>query len=159
MVFPGVVYRCEGWAVEKAECGRTDTFELWFWRRLLRVPWSARRSNQSILQEINPEYSLEGLVLNSNTLVTWQAELTLWKRPWCWERWGQEKKGTTEDEMVGWHHWFNGHELGQTPGNGEGQGSLACCSPQGCKESDMTWRLSDKRKLKTNLSLPNENYH
>ena len=86
MVFPGVVYRCEGWAIEKAECWRTDSFELWFWRRLLRVPWSAKRSNQSILQEISSEYSLEGLMLNSSTLVTWWEELTHWKRPWCWER-------------------------------------------------------------------------
>ena len=63
MVFPVIMYRCESWAVKKAECQRTDAFELWYWRRLLRVPWTARRSNQSILKEINPEYSLEGLML------------------------------------------------------------------------------------------------
>ena len=63
MVFPGVIYICESWTIEKAECQRTDAFELWYWRRLLRVPWIARRSNQSILKEINPEYSLEGLML------------------------------------------------------------------------------------------------
>ena len=63
MVFPAVMYGCESWTIKKAECQRIDAFELWFWRRLLRVPWTARRSNQSILKEINPEYSLEGLML------------------------------------------------------------------------------------------------
>ena len=63
MVFPVVMYRCENWTIEKAECQRIDAFELWCWRRLLRVPWTARRSNQSILKEISPEYSLEGLML------------------------------------------------------------------------------------------------
>ena len=63
MVFPVIMYRCESWAIKKAECQRTDAFELWYWRRLLRVPWTVRRSNQSILKEINPEYSLEGLML------------------------------------------------------------------------------------------------
>ena len=63
MVFPVVMYRCESWTIKKAECGRIDAFELWYWRRLLRVPWTARRSNQSILKEISPEYSLEGLML------------------------------------------------------------------------------------------------
>ena len=63
MVIPGVMYGCESWTIEKAECQRTDAFELWCWRRLLRVPWTARRSNLSILKEISPEYSLEGLVL------------------------------------------------------------------------------------------------
>ena len=63
MVFPVVMYGCESWTIKKAECRRTDAFELWFWRRILRVPWTARRSNQSILKEINPEYSLEGLRL------------------------------------------------------------------------------------------------
>ena len=63
MVFPGVMYGCESWTIKKAECQRTDAFKLWCWRRLLRVAWTARRSNQSILEEINPEYSLEGLML------------------------------------------------------------------------------------------------
>ena len=63
MVFPVVMYRCENWSVKKVECQRTDAFKLWCWRRLLRIPWTARRSNQSILKEINPEYSLEGLML------------------------------------------------------------------------------------------------
>ena len=103
MVFPLVMYGCESWTVEKAERWRIDAFELWCWRRLLRVPWTARISKQSILKEISPGYSLEGLVWywNSNTLATWCKELTHWKRPWCWKDWGQEEKGMTEDEMVG----------------------------------------------------------
>ena len=105
----------ESWTIRKAEHWRIDAFELWCWRRLLRVPWTARRSNQSILKEISPEYSLEGLMLKLklHTLVTWCKELTHWKRLWCWENWGQQK-GATEDEMVGWHHRLSGHEFEQT---------------------------------------------
>ena len=86
--FPGVMYGCESWPIKTAECQRIDAFELWCWRRLLRVPWTARRSNQCILKEISPEYSLEELMLklNSNNLATWCKELTQWKRLWCWER-------------------------------------------------------------------------
>ena len=82
------MYGCESWTIKKAERQRIDAFELWCWRRLLRVPWTARRYNQSILKEISPKYSLEGLLLklNSNTLVTRCKELTHLKRPWCWER-------------------------------------------------------------------------
>ena len=85
MVFPVVMYERESWTLRKAEHRRIDAFELWCWRRLLRVPWPARRSNQSTLKEISPEYSLEGLMLklNSNILATWCEELTHWKRPWC----------------------------------------------------------------------------
>ena len=88
MFFPVIMYACESWTVQKAKCWRIDAFELWCWRRLLRVPWAARRSNKSILKEISPEYSQEGLMLNwtSNTLATWCEEMTHWKRPWCWER-------------------------------------------------------------------------
>ena len=83
--FPLVMYGCESWTLKKAECQRLDVFELWCWRRLLRVPWTARRSNQSILKEVSPEYSLEGLTLKL-TFATWCKELSHWKRPWCWER-------------------------------------------------------------------------
>ena len=90
MVFPVIMYGCESWTVRKAQRRRTDAFELWCWRRLLRVPWTARRSNQFILKEISPGCSLEGLMefqnWNSNSLATWCEELTHWKRPWCWER-------------------------------------------------------------------------
>ena len=86
--FSVVMYGCESWTIKKADCERIDAFELWCWRRLLRVPWTERRSNQAILNKISPEYSLGGLILiwNSNTLATWCEELTHWKRPWCWER-------------------------------------------------------------------------
>ena len=88
MVFPVVMYGYESWTVKKAEHWRIDAFALWCWRRLLRVPWTTRRSNQSILKEISPEHSLEELMMNinSNTLATWWEELTHLKRPWCWER-------------------------------------------------------------------------
>ena len=88
MVFPVVTYGCESWTIKKVEHRWIDVSELWYWRRLLRVPWTARRSNQSILKEISPEYSLEDWCWswNSNTLATWLQELTHWKRPWCWEK-------------------------------------------------------------------------
>ena len=87
MDFPVIMYGCKSWTRKKAEHWRIDTFELWCWSRLLRVPWAARRSNQSILNEISPEYSLEGLMLKLKlTLATWCEELTHLKRPWCWER-------------------------------------------------------------------------
>ena len=148
IAFPVVMYRCENWTIKKGEHQRIDAFELWDWRRLLRVLWTAKRSNQSILKEINSEYSLEGLILklNSNTLATCCKELTHWKRPWCWEDWRQEK-GMSEDEMVGWHHQLNGHEFEQTPGVGDGQGNLACFSPWVCKVLDMTEWLSDWTEL------------
>ena len=87
----------------------TDAFELWCWRRLLRVPWTARRSSQSILKEINPEYSLEGLMLKLK--LQYFGQLTHWKRPWCWERLKAGREGTTEDEMVGCHHLLSGPEF------------------------------------------------
>ena len=87
---------------EESWCWRIDAFELWCWRRLLRVPWTARRSNQSILKEISPEYSLEGLMLKLQCLATWCEELTHWKRPWCWER---LKVGGEGDDR-GWDGWM-----------------------------------------------------
>ena len=87
MVFSVVMYGCESWIIKKAECQRIDAFELWCWRRLLTVPWTARRSNQSILKKIGPEYWKDWCwSWNSNTLDTWCEEGTHLKRPWCWER-------------------------------------------------------------------------
>ena len=93
MVFPVVLYGCESWTIKKAEHRRIDAFELWCWRRLLRVPWTARRPNQSILKEVSPEYSLEGLMLKLKLqyLATWYKELTHWKRPWCRRRRGRQR--------------------------------------------------------------------
>ena len=105
MVFPVVMYGCESWTVKKAECRRIDAFELWCWRRLLRVPWTARRSNQSILKEISPGCSLEGM--KAETPVLWPPHAKSWligKDSDAGRDWGQEEKGTTEDEMAGWHH-------------------------------------------------------
>ena len=103
-VFPVVMYGCESWTVKKAECRRIDAFELWCWRRLLRVPWTARRSTQSILKEISPRCSLEGLMLKlkSNTLATSCKELTHWKRLWCWEGLGAGGEG----DARGWDGWM-----------------------------------------------------
>ena len=114
MIFPVVMYGCESWTIKKAEHQRIDAFELWCWRRLLRVPWTARRSNQSILKEISPEHSLGGLMLKLKLqyfghLI--QRTNSLEKTPEAGKYWRQEEKGTTEDEMVGWHHQLNGHEF------------------------------------------------
>ena len=105
MVFPVVMYGCESWIIKKARCWRIDAFELWCWRRLLRVPWTARRSNQSIVKEINSEYSLEGLILKHQYLATWCEEPTHWKRFWCWE-WEQE--GPTRQTDRQRMRWLDG---------------------------------------------------
>ena len=113
MVFPVVMYGCESWTIRKAEHQRIAAFELWCWRKLLRVPWTAKRSNQSILKEINPEYSLQGLMLKLKLQYfghlmrradSVEKTLMLGKIEGGGER-------TTEDKMVGWHHWLSGHEF------------------------------------------------
>ena len=158
MVFPVVMYGCESWTVKKAERRRINGFERWCWRRLLRVPWTARWSNQSILKKTSPVCSLEGLMLKLKVQYFVKSfpsceELSHWKRPWCWEGLGQEEKGTTEDEMPGWHHRLNGHECEWTLGVGDGQGGLACCDSWGRKKLYTTewaelnwkyWSLSSK---------------
>ena len=136
MIFSGVMYRwCERWTIKKAEHQRTDTFKLWCWRRVLRVPCIAR-SNQSTLKEISPEYSLERLMLKlklqyfghlKQTVNSMEKTLLLEKN------WRQKEKRAIEDEVVGWHYQFNGQKL--TPRVSEGQGNLACWSPWGSKES------------------------
>ena len=140
-VFPVIMYGCESWIIKKAEHQRIEAFKQWCWRRLLRVPWTLRRSNQSILKEINPECSLERLMLKLKLQYfghsMWKSQL-IGKDPEVGKVWGQGEKGAKEDEMVGWHHWLNGHESEQTPGHSEGQGSLAYCCPWGSKESDTT---------------------
>ena len=103
IVFPVVTYWCESWTIKKAECWKIDVFELWCWRRLLRIPWTARRSNQSILKEINPEYSLEGLMLKLILLILWPPDVKSWligKDLDAGKDWRQEEKGMTEDKMV-----------------------------------------------------------
>ena len=123
MVFPVVMHWCDSWTIKKAKHWRTDAFELWCWK-LLRVPWTARRSNQSILKESNPEYSSEGLMQKLKLQYfghlmkradSLEKTLTLEKSE------GKRRRGATEDEMVGWHHWLNGRESEQTQGDNEVQ--------------------------------------
>ena len=131
MVFPIAMYGCESWTINEAERWRIDAFKLWCWKRLLGVPRTAGRSNQSILKEINPKYSLEGLMLKLKLWYIWPRDAKSWligKDPDAgkdWRKdWRQEEKGTTEDETVGWHHWLDGHEFEHALGVGDRQGSL-----------------------------------
>ena len=113
MVFPVVMNICESWTIKKAECQRIDAFALWCWRRLLRVPWTARRYNQSILKEISPECSLEGLMLKLKLQYfghLMQRTNSLEKTLKLGKIEGSRIKGQ-QDEMVGWHHRLNGHEF------------------------------------------------
>ena len=150
------MYGCESWTVKKAEHWRIAAFEVWCWRRLLRVPWTSRKSNQSILKEISPEYSLEGLMLKLKLqyfghmmcTILWPPDVKNWligKDRDAGKDWRQEEKGTTDDEMVVWHHRLDGCEFVQTPGVGDGQVSLVCCSPWGWKELDTTEQLNNNK--------------
>ena len=177
MIFPVVTYGCESCTL-KTEYWRTDAFELWCWRRFLRVLWTARRSSQSVLKKTlsiywkdwcwssstsaaaatakllqscptlcdhidgSPPGSPVPGILQARVLewvaiafsILWPHDAKNWligKDPDAGKDWGQEEKGATEDEMVAWHHWLNGHEFEQIPGDSEGQGSLACCNPMG----------------------------
>ena len=130
------------WELDYKESWAPKNWCFWglFWR-LLRVPWTARRSNQSILKEISPECSLEGLMLKLETPICWAPDVKEWltgKDLDAGKDWRQEEKGKTEDEMIGWHHRLNGHEFGQALGIGDGHGSLVCCSPWGHKVLDTT---------------------
>ena len=144
MVFPVVMYGCESWTIKKDEGWRTDAFELWCWRRLLRVPWTA-------IKPVNPKGNQSWIFIGrtdaeAEAPILWSPDVKSWlisKDPDAGKDWGQEEKGMTEDEMVGWHHWLYGHEFKQALGAGDGQGSLAqLYSPWGRKESDTTERLN-----------------
>ena len=130
--------------VKKAEHWKIDVFDLWCGRRLLRVPWTARRSNQSILRRLvlGVHWKDWCWSWNSSTLATSCEELTHWKDLNTGKDWGQEEKGTPEDEMAGWHHRLDGHEFEWTLGVGDGQGARAGCESWGRKEWDMTERLN-----------------
>ena len=146
MVFPVVIYGCECWAIKKAELQRIDAFKLWCWRRLLRVHWTSRE-----IKPVNPKGNQPWIFIGRTDA---EAEAPILcpsdarsrligKDPDAGKDWSQEEKGMTKDEMVGWHHRLNGHGFEQAPGNGEGQGSLACYSLWGCKESDLTQWLNN----------------
>ena len=141
MLFPVVMYGCESWTLKKAKHQGIYVFELWCWRRHWWVAWTARRSSQFILKEISLEYSLEGLMLK--LILQYSGDL-MWRIDSLentldsGQDWRQEEKGTTEDEMFGWHHRLDGHESEQVLRAGDGQRSLACCSPWGHRQLDMT---------------------
>ena len=141
MVFLVVMYGCESWTIQKAEHWRIDVFELRCWRRLLRVPWTARRSNQSILKEISPEYSLKDWCWSwsSSTLAIWCEELTYWKRPWFWERlkaWGEGDNRRWDGWMASLTQWT---WVWVSSGSWWWTGKPGVLySPWGCKELDMT---------------------
>ena len=140
MVFPAVLYGCERWTIKKAECQRIDAFELWCWRRLLRIPWDCKE-----IQAVHPKGNQSWIFIGRTdaeveTPTLWPPDVKnwlIWKDPDAGKDWRQEK-GMTENEMVGWHHWLSGHEFEQALWMGDGQQGLACCSPWGRKESDTT---------------------
>ena len=144
MVFPVVMYGCESGTIKKAEHRRIDAFELWCWRRL-ESPLDCKE-----IQPVHPKGNQSWIFIGrtdaeAETPVLWPPNAKnwlIWIDPDAGKDRGQEEKGTTEDEMVGWHHWLNGHEFECTLGVGDGQGGLMCCSPWGHKELDTTERLN-----------------
>ena len=143
MVFPVVKYGCESWTIKKAECWRIDAFELWL-EKTLESPLDSKeiqpvhQGNQSWIFIGRTDAEVETPILRPPDVKNWLTETHLD----AGKDWRQEKKGTTENEMVGWHHRLNGHEFGYTPGVGVAQGGLVCCGSWGHKESDTTERLN-----------------
>ena len=145
MAFPVVIYGCESWIIKEAEHWRIDAFQLWCWRRLLRVPWTAGRPNQSILKGNQSWIFIGRTDIEAETPILWPPDVKNWligKDPDSGKDWRQEEKGTTEVEMVGWHHQRYGHEFERSPGAGDRQRSMPCYSPWDCKELDTTERLN-----------------
>ena len=160
------MYGCECWTIKKAECQRIDSFELWCWRRL-QSPQDCKdiqpvnpKGNQSWIFIGRTDAKAETPILRPPDGKNW----LIWKDPDAGNDWKQEGKGTTEDEVIGWHHWLDGHEFEQALEVGDRQGSVACCSPWGCKESDMTeWMnwltvrvFKFKFYLKLNILISND---
>ena len=150
------MYGCENWIVKKAECRRNDAFELWCWRRLLRVPWTARRSHQSILKEISPGISLEGMMLKLKLQYVghlMRRADSLKKTLMLGGIGGRRRRG---QQRIRWHHRLNGHGFGWTSGVGDGQGDLECCDSWGRKESDTTERLNSTERTLPSRSRSRE---
>ena len=148
MVFSVVMYGCESWTMKKAEHQRIDAFELWCWRRLLRVFLDCKEI-QPVHSEGDQPWDFFGRNdAKAETPVLWPPYAKSWllgKDSDAGRDWGLEEKGTTEDEVVGWPHWLNRHESGQTLGDCKGQGSLTCYSPWSCKGTDMIERLNNNK--------------
>ena len=144
MVFPVVMYGCENWTIKRAELQRIDAFDLWYWRRLQRV------LDCKEIQPVHPKGDQSWMFtgrtnVEAETPILWPPDAKCWltwKDPDAGKNWGQKEKGTIEDEMVGWHHWLNGHLFGWTPGVADGQRGLACCGSWGHKELDMNEQLN-----------------
>ena len=152
------MYGCESWTVKKAECRRIDAFELWCWRRLLRVPLDCKE-----IQPVHPKgdqfWEFFGRTdAKAETPIFWPPHVKSWligKDSDAGRDWRQEEKGTTEDEMAGWHHRLDGCESEWTPGVGDGHGGLACCNSWGRKESDTTEWLNWTELKISNLCFLN----
>ena len=156
--FPGVMYRCESWTIKKAECRRIDAFELWCWRRFLKIHFSPLKCKE--IQPVNPKGNQSWILIGrtdakTETPIVWPPDVKNWltgKDPNAGKDWRQEEKGTTEDYMIGWHHQFDGREFEQALGVDDGQGGLACCSSWGRKESDtiewLNWRVLEPSQTK-----------
>ena len=150
MVFPVVMYGCESWTIKKAENRRINAFELWWWRTL-ESPLDCKE-----IQPVHPKGNQSWIFFGRTDVeaeipVLWPPDMKswlFWNYPDAGKDWRQEEKGTTGDELVGWHHWLDGHELEQALGVSDRQGNLVCFSPQGHKESDLTEQLNWLKWLK-----------
>ena len=149
MVFLVVMYGCESWTMKKAECQKIDAFELWLvLKNILESPLDIRE-----IKLLNPKGNKPWIFIGRTDaeapiLLPPDAKSQLiGKDTYTGEDWGHKEKRVTEDGMVGWHHWLNGHEFEQTVEDGEGQGGLACCSSWGCKESDITKQLDNNSQV------------
>ena len=158
MVFPPVVmYWCKSWTIKKNERWIIDAFKLWYREDSLEsLEQQGDQTSQSQRKLTLIHWKDWCWSWSSNTLATWFEELTYWKRPWCWECWGQEEKWAAGDKMVGWHHWLYWHEFEQSLVDGEGQASLVCCSPWGCKESDTNLWLNNNNMRSRNDMAENQ---
>ena len=159
MVFPVVMYRCESWTIKKAERQRIDTFELWCWRRLLS-PLDSKE-----IKPFNPKGNQPWIFIGradaeADVAILWPPDVKSWlirKDSDAGKDWRQEDKGKTENEMVGWHHRLNGHEFEEAPGDGEGQGSLACCSPWG-RRVGRNWATEQQQQQRDCLHITHYYY-